>query len=565
MAERRRNEGGTNFMAQIAQLIGGAGTGKTTELLNVMDGVIERGLDPRNIGFCSFTRAARREASSRAADKYHLARSDLEEDGWFRTLHSVCFRALGVRDELITGTKADRDWLAGYLNGGAPGGEGMAQDFADPFAGQDNDEGKALAIWDAARNRMCPYNEAWERCYTCDQRTPNRDFCRDVVGKYEQAKRLDARLDFTDLLGLFSGVRFGLDGYDSTDPRGEAPDLPVWFFDEAQDASPLLHQCELRLIGQPSVRWVYVCGDPFQSIYGWAGADPRCFLDEWPACKRRTMPKSHRCAAPILAAGENVLRRCSDYFDRNIEPAEHAGRIEEWRLDFGLGDLVDPRDEWLILARTNLLASRLASQLDAAYMPWLPTRGGGSWAAPVRNEAIAALSNLAAGAPIDGGEWQLIMKYIPAKIPEGALLAHGTKARFANITRDRAQDAHPWVPLDEIDTLGATPLFAEGIRSGVWRSWIEGADAYLTATQRWGGETANHPKVRVGTVHSAKGAEADNVAIYTTISGPCYRSAQDPAGFNEEQRVKYVALTRARRRLIILYEIEPKFSWSIEP
>ena len=51
----------------IARLIGGAGTGKTTELLSVMDGALERlGGDPLRLGFASMTRAAREEATHHA-------------------------------------------------------------------------------------------------------------------------------------------------------------------------------------------------------------------------------------------------------------------------------------------------------------------------------------------------------------------------------------------------------------------------------------------------------------------------------------------------------------------
>ena len=53
---------------QVARLIGGAGTGKTSELLNIMKAVMsEIGNDPSAIGFASFTRAARAEMVERAA------------------------------------------------------------------------------------------------------------------------------------------------------------------------------------------------------------------------------------------------------------------------------------------------------------------------------------------------------------------------------------------------------------------------------------------------------------------------------------------------------------------
>jgi len=56
------------MVAKVARLVGGAGTGKTTEVIRVMEEA-KSGLggSPFAIGFTSFTRAARAEAVERAA------------------------------------------------------------------------------------------------------------------------------------------------------------------------------------------------------------------------------------------------------------------------------------------------------------------------------------------------------------------------------------------------------------------------------------------------------------------------------------------------------------------
>jgi superfamily I DNA/RNA helicase len=104
----------------------------------------------------------------------------------------------------------------------------------------------------------------------------------------------------------------------------------------------------------------------------------------------------------------------------------------------------------------------------------------------------------------------------------------------------------------ELSELGATEQLVAGVRSGAWRGWIGEAAEYLAAVERWGVDVIQHPKVRVGTIHSAKGAEADNVVVLTALSGPCVRGAESQAGHDEQQRVFYVGVTRARRRLIVL-------------
>src|SRR5690606_3805983 len=98
--------------------------------------------------------------------------------------------------------------------------------------------------------------------------------------------------------------------------------------DEHQDVSRLLHSVALRLIEQPSCRWAYFAGDPFQALYGFSGADHHCFLESIEADKVRTMERSYRCPAGVLDLGEHILRRCSDYFDRGIKPASPAHGVD---------------------------------------------------------------------------------------------------------------------------------------------------------------------------------------------------------------------------------------------
>jgi superfamily I DNA/RNA helicase len=726
-------------MPTIAQLLGGAGTGKTTRLLDLMAKVIARGLDPTDLGFVSFTRAARSEAAGRAADQFGVDRRTLEQAGWFRTLHSVCYRCLRTeRGELVTDTRADREWLQEALQEAVAGPGDSEGGFAEtPFAAATAADG-ALALWHAARNRLEPLLPTWERAAECDDRTPDYETCRQMIERYESAKHVHGRCDFTDLLGQFAGWRFHPDGATRCEPRGNVPGLPVWFFDEQQDTSAILDSVCRRLIEHS--QWVYLVGDPFQcqpagtpvlttrgytpieelnedadyliafnckdsnlygmqkripfrratrlidsgamyeitledgtshyatenhkwlvrikrgnfwekgvhrknssrvsritqtcnllpgvmtlpklnreamedgrkdkrrgihrteemrkrktlgvllqwlkitsvkrldpgrpirvysldvekhhtyitqeyitcnSIYGWAGADPKHFLS-WPVAegKREVMPVSYRCPAEILSLGEDILRECSDYWDREIRPAGGDGEISREWLDRSLIGEVDPRESWLLLARTNREASRLVAMLNEQGIPWQPTRGNGGWAAPVRNAALRALWNLEHGAPVNGEEWRQVLKILPAKSDAGRLLVQGTKARFDDHAY-RAADLHPWVLPADLAELGATEILQSALASGRWREQVEGAAAYCEAAERWGTEVLDDLKVRVGTIHSVKGSEADNVLLLTATTKQVAKSQESQAGFDEERRVEYVAVTRARQRLIL--------------
>ena len=77
--------------------MGPPGTGKTTTLLNEVDKHLKN-TDPNKIGFFSFTQKAAYEARDRAMEKFNFSEDDLP---YFRTLHSLAFRRLGIKKEQV--------------------------------------------------------------------------------------------------------------------------------------------------------------------------------------------------------------------------------------------------------------------------------------------------------------------------------------------------------------------------------------------------------------------------------------------------------------------------------
>ena len=549
----------------IAQYIGGAGTGKTRLLVETMEKVVEKLHDPHLIGYVSFTRAACDEAAARAADRFNVPLSELRNTGWFKTLHGITYRCLGVNgDQLLTDRAADRKWLQEALQIDVQGAaDEMDSERLDVFDGAQSDADRALAMWAAARNRLEGLRPVWEAADECDDRTPPYDDCAAIIDRYEQAKRLDDRMDFVDLLGMFGGWRFYTDGAQRVSPIGDIPALPVWIHDEMQDSSKLLDSCFRRLIDAPGVQWVYLAADPFQSIFGWSGADHRCFSD-YPTAKRRVMPKSWRCPAEILNLGEDVLRNCSDYWDRGIEPVGPGGEIDEESFGGGWVDDIDPRESWLLLARTNYQAARMARRLDEAGIPWHPTKkdGGSKWKAPARATAIKALMNLEKGAWCDGYEWQGVVERLPAKLDGEELLTRGTKSQWAQYGETDLKQ-WTWIQPADLAQVGGTQKLLDLIASGHWREVVDGASDYAEAVEHWGQEAVDSPGVRLGTVHSAKGLEADNVVVLTTLSKPVAAAAQSDEGADENHRLKYVAVTRAKQRLIFVKEQKTRYRWKL--
>jgi hypothetical protein len=255
-------------MLQCLRAIGGAGTGKTALMKQTAEKALERpetGGNPFSLGFSSFTRAARLEAAMRCGTAWGVPPEELMQHGWFRTAHSVCYRQLGVsRGEMIAGGKEDEKWVSEAIGSDVAfaidededGGVAVYQ--GDPVAAA------ALNYWSLARNVCLPLRSIVESDMTPD--APSADEVIKRITMYEQAKRLDGRFDFTDLLSRFSGIRFDPEhGPIEVPPEGEVPSEVVgWIFDEAQDASRLLDMVCRRLVTGDACRWAWLVGDPYQ-------------------------------------------------------------------------------------------------------------------------------------------------------------------------------------------------------------------------------------------------------------------------------------------------------------
>jgi len=95
------------------------------------------------------------------------------------------------------------------------------------------------------------------------------------------------------------------------------------------------------------------------------------------------------------------------------------------------------------------------------------------------------------------------------------------------------------------------------LKEGYWYDVFEGISvkerSYIRAMLRRGEKITQEPRIRISTIHAAKGGEATNVILLTDISSRVFKSYQQNP--DDESRVFYVGLTRAKENLFL---IEPQ-------
>lgn len=537
-------------MPVIARTIGGPGAGKTHRLLEILDKVLKTVVsDPMRVGFVSFTRVARRVASSRAADKFGLTAQELERQGWFRTLHSTAFRCLGLsRDEVLAGSEDDNKWLKNVLGDDKAG---FSRDEMDDdqfnLPAQSGDSNRALALWAVARNRLCPLSVIWEESNEVDDRLPPLDLCENVVTLYERAKLSVTKLDFPDMLMRYAGVQWSGSHerpFTDVEPQGIDPGLPVWMLDECQDQSPLSWKVAHRLVRFSS--FAYLVGDQWQSIYQWAGCDGSLFMNAQ-ASKEECLPISYRCRQNILDFADEIMVR-GGHKKRPFVSKDQGGEVTRVDLEIAMSRIKTDEDT-LVLARTNDYAKQCERLAEDLGLPWVPTKGGGGFNAPAKADGVAALVRLRQGGTVVGYDIKRIMELLPSKAAGTELFIRGAKKYYED-----APNAHESSPLKlaDMDEAGATEAFKHAVSSGRYVDILDAKPAQMArCAERHGIDAMKNPKLKIGTCHSAKGAEADNVIAVNQIPYPTQRAIEEEEGLDQERRLWFTTASRARHRLTI--------------
>jgi hypothetical protein len=288
------------------------GGGKTTFGIGLAREWFGGNVSPDKVAYLAFTKAAARTAASRIRGE-----GDEEFDRYplFRTIHSLCYRGL------LRGNPDARVITTGDLKQFAKetGLEGAYtvyewEDLADVYKKLEN---QGRSEWDQALTAyslsrvMATSKEDLEAA----RHAPAHFACQAVgfiendayetfVQKYEEFKKRDGLVDFTDML------EWGLLHM----PPVQAQYVVV---DEAQDLCPLHYSIVDRLFEGSEERWWI--GDDDQALYKFAGASAELFLEKTRRAQFQVeLRQTRRYGQEVVDFSRQIIRRAANRHEKSI-------------------------------------------------------------------------------------------------------------------------------------------------------------------------------------------------------------------------------------------------------
>ena len=536
----------------LHRVYGPPGCGKTTYLRRQAHLAADR-YGERNVVVASLTRAAAHEVAGR------IPTFPPQNIG---TLHSFAYRGLDrpALAETPDGIKAWNQVCPPNLRLDAA----RDPDYPDvePIAQTPGQSGEDL------RSR---YSILRARRASRDAYQP--DVAR-FADRWEDFKRQTGRLDFADLIDQ------------AADELDTAPGDPaVLMVDEAQDMSA----AEMRLVE----RWgaaaghLVIVGDPDQNLYEWRGSDPAEF-GRADAESEHVLEQSYRVpAAPHRYAVEwiertagrrrIVYRPTADEGACERYGAQYRDRSSLAALSARVAREAAAGRSSMILASCGFMLAGVAAQLreDGVpfHNPYRPTHGGWN---PLRG-ARRVLALLRGEGDVWGAEarewsWKDVWAFVEPMRAEwfargGKALIERRAGRDAFGSEDAAFRAIGSDGMRVLHDVLVEQAFSALVGADVawWRrallaSW-EPKVAYAcdVAARRGARALLEEPRVVLGTIHSVKGGEADDVYVFPDLSDAAMREwTGSDAQRASIRRLFYVGFTRSKGRLLLCAPSSPR-------
>ena len=490
-------------------IFGPPGTGKTTTLIDIIKKSIQDGMDPTKIAFMSFSRKAATEARDRSAIELGL---DVKQMLYFRTLHSLAFTWLGLESKRVFKGSDYNDLgkLVGLEFRSAPTISLEEGPLFQIGAGGD----KYMSIIQMARVREVSleqqFNDTW------DHRLHWQEL-KNLDKAYRDYKEAKNKLDFVDMIEKFIA-------------QGTSPKFDLLIIDEAQDLAPLQWKMVKEVL-VPNSKKVYYAGDDDQAIYTWMGVKVDDFLN---ACDDKLfLTQSFRVPSTIHKFTQDLIKKVATRQSKVWQPAKKDGTIT-WHRDILDVDLTS--GEWLVLARTNYITNKVCNRLkEDGYLYW---REGTGWSiSPNVINGIEVWLKLCKNKNLSSTELKSF-----AKILNPNIISKSGRKTLSSLDAERTYTLDDILESCSLNATHETP----------WQKVLKVSDhevAYIMSVRRRGERIlTGTPRIRISTIHKAKGGEADNVALLLDSTKACVESLDQ----DSEIRTFYVGATRAKKTLHLI-------------
>jgi superfamily I DNA/RNA helicase len=449
---------------------------------------------PENIGFLSFTNTAIEEAKDRAKAKFPFRKKRYI---YFNTIHKFAFNNTVIQKRTI---KYDdiRD-----LN--EQGSLELNTDVSKYARTPVTIDDKILRIINLAREECRPLEEVWAE----DNNNIPKDRMLRFRLYYEAFKSMHGLVDFTDQLYNFV--------------HGDNLPLPISYLivDEAQDLNALQWQVVYK--AAENCKELIIAGDDDQTIFAWNGANARTIV-EMRADVVCVLPKTYRLPKPIFDAANVLTSHLGVRREKAWQSSGRPGNIA-FRESLRTIPLCN-RSDWLILVRNNYQLQAVEEFLSMEGLFY--SRNGVAAVHYTHHKAICAYYMLQRG------------EHIPTHLADkfqvwSYNIGLSMKKRIPRCMADypKVDFKLPW---------------NEQYKQKMSIALVQ----YCLALEANGFDfvTMDEPRIDIRTIHTAKGLECENVAVLTDVSRSTYLEyLKEP---DNEHRVFYVAITRAKKNLYII-------------
>ena len=554
-------------------IVAGAGTGKTRTLISRIVYLILKGILPEKICAITFTNKAANEMKERVIASLPALRSDGRGPvgrPYVGTFHSLGARILRRECQLlgrdynftIFDDHDSFDLIKKAVKAVLPKQDtkSAAQKKESPaFFAQKIAEIKNLGAPVVNPRASSAENERVQA----------------VFDLYEEALRRNNAFDFDDLIGkpvaLFVAKPAVLRKYQMM--------FDAILVDEWQDINPKQYELVKLLAG--GHRNLSVVGDDEQTIYSWRYANVKTFLNfdkDWSGAKVHFLEENYRSTGTIINAAAAVVQNnrfrapkklwtgnpdgekivLFEAWGENDEAAWIAQRIEDRSSDADAGTTA-------VLYRTNAQSRAIEQALIRHSIPYRIFGGLKFYERREVKDAVAGLRY--AANPKDEVSRERLEKNLTKKKfatfrnailavkdpePAGILKIFLESFNYFEYLEDYFLNAE-----EREENISELATFVAGFKD--LGELLERLSLLQSTDDENGskGQSLERsiPPVTLMTIHMAKGLEFDNVAIAGVAEGllPHIRSIDNDDSLEEERRLMYVAMTRARKRLSISF------------